>query len=743
MKRSSAISGKICLLGSLVFTLFFEVGLAGIGDWTTYTNMNQISEVLLDGEQLWCATTGGVAVLNTTDRSIIKLANAEGLGGNYLYCAAVDPAGSLWFGAQNGTLTKYLPGQGFRRVYHFADRDGRSLRVKDVAADGEQLWIATDIGVSVFLIYKHGGEIKETYRRLGEHFDGEEEVQSVRVAGERIWVGTVAGVATAMKDDPNLLDYSRWVSFTKETSPGLSNDHVLSITDFDGDIVVGTEQGTFEFDPADSSWHSLGLENRRVSDLKHSDEKLYAATDAGLYLYDGGQSWQALPVTGLLSSDLKSLEIDASGTFWVGTDGKGIASLGDSQWETYLIGGPPANTFVDMEVDDGGNLWCAHDASGASVFDGSIWTSLTSVPEIKGHSIKAVEKDKEGNLWFSSWGGGVMKRNPDSTWVRYTEKNSPLKGVAANPAYVVVNDIAVDEQGNRWFPNWEASDSTRIVCSPAADETSWSVFYEKDGIKSLLMISVFAQDGHLYVCFRDEGLLDYDYNWTVKNKADDRAVNYTSTDHHLSDDMVISARVDKDGILWAGTARGLDRFDPDWERFRSVPLPDPLGPQVNDIAVDERNNKWIATSNGLGMINSGGEFVHVFTTSSSNICANSVLRLKIDRRTGDVWMGTENGLSRFESGIGAPAEDLSQVTAFPNPFIIESGSEILTFDRLPYEARVSIHTVAGEQVKEIKSGNQWDGRNQAGELVASGVYLFHVQNPSGKSSIGKIALIRK
>jgi len=739
-------SKKICSLVWFLFVFIFKISSAGIGDWTTYTNMNYIHEVLLKGDQLWCATTGGVAILDINEGTFTKLTNVNGLGGNQLYSLAIDSAGSFWLGAQNGTLTKYAPQENSWKVYNFIDRDGSRLWIKDVVADGEQLWIATDVGISLFLIYKHGGEIKETYRRLGEHMEGEEEVNSVHLVGERIWVGTNGGVATANKNDPNLLDFSRWISFTKESSPGLENDLVYCITDMDGEIIIGTAKGVFKFDPFGLSWQSLGLENRVINDLKYFNQELYAATNAGIYMYQG-QTWDQLSTDGLLTSYFNSMTIDEVGTFWVGTAGKGVSTHDDSGWQNYLIDGPPASRFMDMEIDDEGNLWCAHEMYGASLFDGLQWQSLSPVPEINGHWIEAVEQDNQGNIWFSSWGGGVMRYDRDTTWIRYTEQNSPLKGVLGAPWYVVVNDIAVDERGNRWFPNWEALDSTRIVCSPAQQETSWVVFYEKryeqEEIISLLMQRVFAKEGHLYICFRDWGLLDYNYNWTLENKEDDRVIHYSSQEHHLSDDAVWCVSVDKDGVLWAGTSSGLDRFDPDFEEFIAVPLPDPLGPQVNDIALDERNNKWIATSNGLGMINSKGEFVEVFTTFNSKICANNVLRLKIDKKTGDVWVGTDDGLSRFESGIGAPAENLSQVVPFPNPFIIQDGTEILTFDRLPYPAEVRIFTVAGELIKEIKSGNRWDGKNKAGDLVASGIYLFHVQDPSGKSAVGKIAVIRE
>jgi ligand-binding sensor domain-containing protein len=510
----------------------------------------------------------------------------------------------------------------------------------------------------------------------------------------------------------------------------------------EGKIIIGTAKGVFEFDSSDSTWHSLGLENLTINDLKYFDQKLYAATNSGIYLYED-QTWNKLSIQGLLSSYINSFSIDERGAFWVGTAGQGVSSYDDLEWKNYTIDGPPANLFYDMEIDDAGNLWCAHEVYGASIFDGVEWRSLDSVPEIPSRRMNSIEKDKEGNIWISSWGGGVIKRRPDDTWIRYTEENSPLKGVTNDSTYVVVNDMAVDEMGNRWFPNWEASDSTRVVCSLAEDDNSWVVFYNQDGIKSELMLKVFAWKGHLYICFRDDGLVDYNYYWTVEEKSDDKVTHYTPEDHYLSDDAVMCANVDKDDTLWVGTSSGLNKFDPDFDRFRSVPLPDPLGPQVNHIVVDERNNKWIATSNGLGMVNSQGQFAEVFTTSNSNICADNVLRLKIDKKTGNVWVGTDNGLSRFESGIGAPAEDLAQVLAYPNPFVIESGNELLTFDRLPYEAEVRIFTIAGELVKEIKSGNRWDGRNQGGELVAGGIYLFHVQDGENESAIGKIAVIRK
>jgi ligand-binding sensor domain-containing protein len=736
---------KICLV--FIFSVFlFKLGSAGIGDWTTYTNKNDVQKVMLKEGKLWCATTGGMVVLNIQDKSLTKLTNVDGLGGNYLYSTALDSGGSLWLGAQNGTISKYDLKENHWEVYYNFITDERTFSIREIVVDGEKLWVGSDVGVSVFYPDKPPhGEITETYRHLGG-LNGDVPVNSIHLVGETIWVGTENGVAFASKDfrKVNLMDPKNWTSFVADTPIGLTDDYVYTITDVENEILIGTKKGVFKFNSLDSSWHSFGsgIENRIVKDLKYINGRLFACTDDGIYRYEGG-TWSMLLNAGLLTTNFNSVAIGKSDSLWVGTFGKGISFYNGNQWRNYVIDGPPGNVFLDMDVDAEEELWCANDVAGASYFDGSQWGSLDSVPEIDGLAMVAVEKDKEDNIWFSSWGGGVMKMaRKDTTWHRYTEENSPLKGIPGYPTYIVVNDVAVDEMGNRWFPNWDALDnSTRVLCAPAYKDT-FLIYYNNDGIISKLMLKTKAKGGHLYICSQGLGLLDYNYNWTVEDKTDDKVTYYTQTDHHLSSNTVTTVDVDKNGTLWVGTSAGLDTFDAEWGRFRTVILPDPLGPQVNTMAVDERNNKWIGTANGLGVINSEGAFVHVFTTVNSKICDNNVKGIKIDKNTGDVWIGTANGLSRYESGI-APAKNLAEVIPYPNPFIIIEGTEKLTFDRLPYLAKIKIYTVAGELVREIDSGDQWDGKNKAGQLVSGGIYLFYVSDTFGKKIVGKIAVIRE
>ena len=84
-----------------------------------------------------------------------------------------------------------------------------------------------------------------------------------------------------------------------------------------------------------------------------------------------------------------------------------------------------------------------------------------------------------------------------------------------------------------------------------------------------------------------------------------------------------------------------------------------------------------------------------------------------------------------------------KAVAYPNPFrpkthniIAFKIDETLTGSGL----EIKIYTSEGELVKKLE-GMAWDGKNEAGAAVATGVYLFRVKTDKG-SATGKFALLR-
>lgn len=106
-------------------------------------------------------------------------------------------------------------------------------------------------------------------------------------------------------------------------------------------------------------------------------------------------------------------------------------------------------------------------------------------------------------------------------------------------------------------------------------------------------------------------------------------------------------------------------------------------------------------------------------------------------------------------------EDVSRIYAVPNPY--RSGGSRLTtanyhnfpdppdgwirFVNVPVNSRVNVYTLAGDlvwnTVHEGPGGNvEWDTNNRNNQAVASGVYIYRVEDSKGQSMYGRIVIIR-
>jgi hypothetical protein len=98
-------------------------------------------------------------------------------------------------------------------------------------------------------------------------------------------------------------------------------------------------------------------------------------------------------------------------------------------------------------------------------------------------------------------------------------------------------------------------------------------------------------------------------------------------------------------------------------------------------------------------------------------------------------------------------ESLSKISVVPNPYkrnaAWEEGSERIQFTNLPERATLKVFTIGGDLVREWRhedlegGGNSdWDMRNADGDLVVSGVYVYHVKSAAGGEKVGKLIIVR-
>ena len=105
-----------------------------------------------------------------------------------------------------------------------------------------------------------------------------------------------------------------------------------------------------------------------------------------------------------------------------------------------------------------------------------------------------------------------------------------------------------------------------------------------------------------------------------------------------------------------------------------------------------------------------------------------------------------------EETIASPALNLDKVIFVPNPYRLNGGSQPMEFRNLPDRATIRIYNSTGDLIKQIDhrsntSIQRWNGRNEVGEQIAPGIYIYHIEalreGQRGKNWVsGKFAVIR-
>jgi hypothetical protein len=265
--------------------------------------------------------------------------------------------------------------------------------------------------------------------------------------------------------------------------------------------------------------------------------------------------------------------------------------------------------------------------------------------------------------------------------------------------------------------------------------------------------------GNKWIIDQDEGLVIFNDNYTPADRSDDRVrtLNSAFGNGGLPNNSVRALAIDQDQQMWIGTTDGVTiLYDPSilWQaefQDAACPLIDGYcllrGQEVFDIAVDGANRKWIATNNGVYLINlDGTALLAHFTEENSPLPDNEVVALAIDHSTGEVFFGTSKGTVSYMGDAIDGRPDASSLYVFPNPIAWDHEGTIM-IKGMPQRAQVRIATVAGQVVRELDSfGGEvaWDGLDAFGRRANPGIYVVMVADTDGKGAgIVKFAILER
>ena len=377
-----------------------------------------------------------------------------------------------------------------------------------------------------------------------------------------------------------------------------------------------------------------------------------------------------------------ALAIDAEGNIWIGGGGSEegeLVKFDGVNWTVYDHYSTSVFNETDMVIDAQGNVWKGVDSAGMAKFDGVNWTVYNPDNSgLPGFRVSALTFDMQGNLWIGTESG--VAKFDGVNWTVYDAENS---GLPANNVDALVFDV----QGNLWIGT--ESGVAKF------DGVNWTVYdAENSGLPANNVDAlVFDVQGNLWIGTWVGGLAKFDgVNWTV----------YNTNNSELPGNIHVLV-IGVQGELWIGTRRGLAKFDgTNWtvHNTNNSELP---GNEINDLAIDAKGNLWIGTWYRVAVYREGGVILPSLPTDVEETRSTEV----------------------------PSAFSLSQ--NHPNPFNPET---TITYDIAETgTVRLSVYALTGQLVRTLIDGERpagsysltWDGTDDAGRDVASGVYVCRME----------------
>lgn len=736
---------KIGLTIAVLMALWPGIATAAV-DWTTFTSFKEVRQMQPVNDTVYMATSGGLLAVFDFTSPGVEYTNINGLGTTDITDIIVDAEGQKWVGGA-GRLIKFNGVSS--EQFLFLDTEGKTFKLHCLQDDGDFLWVGTELGLVLFSKVNDGGQIQDSYGLFG-NLNPQPDVYDILLVGDSIWLATSSGLAVSNKSQPNYLKSpANWTVFSVFNYPELGTEIIRRIVLFEEVLYIATDNGLFRLERtgSDTSFTPVNFGvNKNCTDLIIENDTLFLYSVDGMGFLKNGLI-TPLILTGLPAMPVTGTRVD--GYHWVGAGADGVYRAptgggisGNLIFSEYVYTGMPGNNVSDVTVNRYGRITAAFTTKPAADYIDGVWVSRPF--DVKDRTMDVIS-DSSGNTWVGTFGLGLY-HIIDSQVVNYDTSNSSLRGVAENHRYIVIYDMDTDGR-YLYAASYRAFNGYPVTVADLNNldqRAGWDSLLINSAITDARIFTLDYFNGYLAVGSEFEGVFVCNVGSNPFDHTETACRQFTESNSRLLSNLVRNVKFSPaTGELWAATNFGLSRFDSGTDLFVDVYLPEGFGSEVMAIEFDSRGNLWVGGRNGLARYGDGE--LSYYTTLNSGLVSDDIKNITYDIYTGDIYIATSAGISRIPSDIGPPAKDVNRVLAFPNPYIIDSGDDILKFNFAGI-GKVSIYNTAGETVRELvldpRFDSYWNGRNQNGEPVASGVYFFVITDSEGNVGRGKFLLIR-
>jgi len=574
---------------------------------------------------IWIATNSGLTRFDGYDFKIFdEKQSVNSISSNLVTTVAEDHNGNLWVGTRGGGLNKFDPKTEQFKQFKHSVTDNNTLNndiVMTIKVDDlNNIWVGTfGGGVSYYnQSTKHFSHFVTTDNK--NSLSNNNVVELIIDDKNNLWIGTFGGGL-----DHFNLNTQFFTNYASRGQNSLSSNKVMSLLqDSSKNIWVGTQGG------------GLNLFNSTTKTFTH-----YVHNEQDL--------------TSISSNNVKSIIEADTGELWVGTwRGLNQLNIKTQQFKNYKNVSTQKDSLSDNEIshimkDTQNNIWVATFNNGLNLFNPK--TRLFNHNRIQIHdAVKSINAknitgflfDSKNNLWLAS-NSGVLRINQKSGFItEFNQNDISNSGLSNND----VRSIIEDKNGDLWFGIWEGGLSK---FNPLTNQ--FTHFSHKTSDKNSLSdnkVRTIFQDslGKLWIGTFGGGLNHFD-------PLTNQFVRYQFQKDNLksiSSNFVGDIQEDSNGNIWIATTEGLNLFNPITKAFIHYKN-DPKNMQslshnmVADLFLDQSGKLWVGTSNGLNAFNKSDQ---TFTRYMLNKAASSEMIYSIEQSDdGNLWVSTNQGITRF------------------------------------------------------------------------------------------------
>lgn len=589
--------------------------------WTWYRNHNVVQVLAIQGNTVWAGTEAGLVrwERQTGDYEIIETAAGYPLLGITTLYAHSD--GSLWLAGngvvrlENGTVT-YLNDEG-----ELADQDIH--RFFELGPNG---FFAT-AGYDADGIYRF---VDNTWQKA--EFD----LPNRPLSGiQAIAAGQGDILALGLGEDGGLIinNGDTWQRLNPDNNLPFTNIRDLTFGPGDSLWMLDEDSGqiaTFDGERFGQAAELMDVVGSTLHYDRAGSQLWLGTAYDGLWRYDGTELVRFGPADGMPETAIMAITQDNDGVLWLGTS-NGLLRFDGETFEPWIIeeAGPPFNAAQQIVSGREGEVRFVQLWGGDSLAEFSRTTQDWAEIDMPS-SVEAIAQDDNGN-WLLGTSEGLWRETP-------TGEFSLLLEAEALPG--LITTLSPTSNDDVWI----------------GTEAGLRVF---DLDNSILLDDITGEFPPVPI--RSLSIVDDDVVLVGTGSTDENPAALVVTVEGLVDDVIEagdifgedaaaieSITVDSEGRLWVGTwGDGVWRLDMDdadsWRKFG----PDEgVSGEVLSLAAGPNGIIWVGTwYNGLYRFEPDAGWTHI--TPEDGLPGWAVFSLATDE-SGQLWVGTESGLGRFE-----------------------------------------------------------------------------------------------